>query len=163
MNKIIGSGALVLLGACVYGNPVNHEKFYSTADITKVDWARVDGKGSSCQTNWFFGLIPLGSNSLASAVERAELSKVAYVDTDTVLYLPLLMTRECTNVYGELTPAARSALMYKYSDENSTGRTIGSPAPNAMTARAPARAESVIPTAPAASKSDYDFLPPEGN
>ncbi|MDR2770015.1 MAG: hypothetical protein LBB08_01035 [Rickettsiales bacterium] len=97
------------LGACTYNKEVNFERFYGNADITKVDWSKVDGRGSSCQTNWLFGLLPAGNNSVASAVESAELSKVAFVNTDWTLYLPLLMTRECTNVWGELTPSARKA------------------------------------------------------
>lgn len=149
MQKLMSLCAILGLGACVYGNPVNYENFFSQSDITKVDWSKVDGKGSSCQTNWFFGLITAGSNSLASAVERAEISKIAYVDTDTVLYLPLLMTRECTNVYGELTPSARAAMAY-YDKEDDI------PAPKAK----PAVEEKDSKPDPV-SASDYDF--PAGN
>jgi hypothetical protein len=80
--------------------------------------------------------LPFGDNSVASAVQIAEISKIAYVSTDTVLYLPLLMTRECTNVWGELTPSARrsQALFDNFEDERP---------------RQPARTESV--------SSDYGF------
>ena len=101
----------LMLGACVYSNPVNYEKLYST-DLNKIDWSKVDGEGSSCQTNWFFGLIPFGDNSVASAVANAEISKIAYVDTDTVIYIPGIMYRDCTNVWGELTPSAKAAQVY---------------------------------------------------
>jgi hypothetical protein len=134
MKKIMLLGAVTALSACVYRSPVNYERFYSNADITKVDWSKVDGKGSSCQTNWFFGLLPAGNNSLSSAVERGEIAKISYVDTDTVLYLPLLMTRDCTNVYGELTPAARAAMAYYDNDDEFDAK--------------PAKAEA---------KSDYEF------
>jgi TRL-like protein family len=113
MKKIIQLSAILMLGACVYGNPINYEKFYTNADITKVDWTKVDGQGSSCQTNWFFGLLPFGDNSVAVAVENAEIARISYIDTDSVLYLPLLMSRECTNVWGELTPEARAAEAYR--------------------------------------------------
>jgi len=146
MKKILKIVPVLALGACIYNNPVNNEKFFSNADITKVDWSKVDGKGSSCQTNWFFGLVPFGDNSVASAVQIAEISKIAYVSTDVVLYLPLLMTRECTNVWGELTPSARSSLAMFDNFEDERPR----PAPRSTPARA---------AAPAASeaRSDYDF------
>jgi hypothetical protein len=112
IKKISGLAAIAALGACTYGNPVNYENFYGKSDVSKIDWTKVDGKGSSCQTNWFFGLLPFGDNSVASAVESAEIAKISYVDTDTTLYLPLLMFRECTNVWGELTPAAKAAMGY---------------------------------------------------
>ena len=128
MKKILSITSVLTLGACIYNNPVNNEKFFSNADITKVDWSRVDGKGSSCQTNWFFGLIPFGDNSVASAVQIAEVSKVAYVSTDVVLYLPLLMTRECTNVWGELTPSARASMAYYKSFDDEKPKPAAKPA-----------------------------------
>ena len=143
MKKILTITSVLALGACVYNNPVNNEKFFSHADITKVDWTKVDGKGSACQTNWFFGLMPFGDNSVASAVRRAEISKVAYVSTDTVLYLPLLMTRNCTNVWGELTPAARSNAAFFDNFEDERPRRAAAPAPR--------------PAVTATAMSDYDF------
>ena len=176
MKKCLRAAAALCLGGCVYGTPVNNEGFYSNADITKVDWSRVDGKGSSCQTNWLFGLIPAGDNSLASAVARGDIAKIAYVDTDWVLYLPLLMSRDCTNVYGELTPIARTALSYRNAERNKTvspnpASSISSvsAAPASMTSAS--ATPSATPSAKAASKSatstkpgsvsesvsDYDF------
>ena len=133
MDKFLGLTLALALGACVYGSSPNSEGFYGNADITKVNWSKVDGKGTSCQTNWFLGLFPVGSNSVATAVDRGDIAKIAYVETDTVLYLPILMFRNCTNVYGELTPAARTAQMF----------SRPTPAASAAT--------------PTPAKSDYDF------
>jgi hypothetical protein len=148
MKRVLILPAAACLGACVYGNPVNNERLYANADITKVDWSRIDGKGSSCQTNWFFGLMPVGSNSLASAVERGELARVSYVDTDTVLYAPLLMTRECTNAYGELTPAARAAMAHYGPSGGAKTPAVQKPAAAVKPAPVPAVSESA---------SDYNF------
>ena len=164
MKKTLSVAAALCLGACVYGNPVNNEGFFANSDITKVEWARVGGRGTSCQTNWFFGLIPFGSNSLASAVERGGITKVAYVDTDMVLYLPLLMTRECTNVYGEV-GAKRSDSIYR-SSSASTGASASTggassvkPAVSAASAASKTEVSASAGSAPAASvsASDYDF------
>jgi hypothetical protein len=161
MKKTLSVAVALCLSACVYGNPVNNEGFFANSDITKVEWARVGGKGSSCQTNWFFGLIPFGSNSLASAVERGGITKIAYVDTDSVLYLPLLMTRECTNVYGEV-GARRSDSVYRSSGAStSTGASAGgaSAVKPAVSAASAASKPEVPGSAPVASvsASDYDF------
>jgi hypothetical protein len=177
MKKILSLGMILGLGACVYGNPVNYEKFYGNTDITKIDWSKVDGQGSACQTNWFFGLLPLGDNSVPAAIESAEIAKVAYIDTDTSLYLPLLMTRECTNVWGELTPSARAAMKYNdfNQDEDETDAFETKPKPVvAPKATAKAMPKPVIETKPEAkavsetkaepkavvkaeSKSDYEM------
>ena len=159
MKKTLSVAAALCLGACVYGNPVNNEGFFANSDITKVEWARVGGRGTSCQTNWFFGLIPFGSNSLASAVERGGITKVAYVDTDMVLYLPLLMTRECTNVYGEV-GARRSDSIYRNSSTGASASVGGaSSVKPAVSAASVAPKPEVPGSAPAASvsASDYDF------
>ena len=168
MKKLAKIIPLLMLGACVYGSPVNYEKFYGNSDITKVDWSRVDGRGSACQTNWFFGLLPFGDNSVPTAIERAELAKVSYIDTDTVFYLPLLMTRDCTNVWGELTPAAREAQRYNedFDDEfDEEDIPVKKPAavtpkiqPKAAAAKSTeAKAAAEINTA---AKSDYEMPKP---
>ena len=125
MKKLLSMFMTLALGACVYGGAVNNEGFYGNTDITKIDWTKVDGKGSSCQTNWFFGLMPFGNKSVASAVESADLARVWYVDTETVLYWPLLMARDCTNVYGELTPVARAARDYRHIGREPRAATAG--------------------------------------
>ena len=104
MKRFIALSAAAALGACVYGNPANYERYFGNADIGKIDWTKVNAKGSSCQTNWL-GFIPAGNMSVPSAVKRGNLAKVAYVDTDTVVVFPILV-RECTNVYGEADPLA---------------------------------------------------------
>ncbi|MCL2018030.1 MAG: TRL-like family protein [Alphaproteobacteria bacterium] len=105
MKKVITLSAAFALGACVYGNPANYERYYGNADISKVDWTKVDSRGSSCQTN-FLGFIPVGSQSVPAAVKNGNLAKVAYVDTDTVVAFPLFV-RECTNVWGEKSTEAQ--------------------------------------------------------
>jgi hypothetical protein len=154
MTKILKIAGVLSLGACVYGSPVNYEKFYANSDITKVDWSKADGKGSSCQTNWLFGLLPAGSNSLASAVRSAGISKIAYVDTETVLYLPLLMTRECTNVYGTTAPIG-----YDFDD---AAESVAAPKPVAVKKPAAKSAKAAAKSAEAKteSKSDYDLPAP---
>jgi len=136
MRRLLNLAPVLALAACVHGNPVNNENFFGMADVTKVDWTKVDGRGSSCQTNWFFGLLPTGSNSLASAVERGDIARIAYVDTDTELYLPLLMYRDCTNVYGELKPAARAAMARHSAEDNRNRAGRGGTPPMLPTADA---------------------------
>jgi len=99
MKKVIVLSAVVALGACTYGNPPNYERYYGNADISRVDWTRVDAKGKACQTNWL-GFIPTGSQSVARAVERGNLARVVYIDTETIVMWPIFV-RDCTNVYGQ--------------------------------------------------------------
>ncbi|MCL2369206.1 MAG: TRL-like family protein [Alphaproteobacteria bacterium] len=96
--------SLLFLTACMYGNHPNSERFFANADITQVDWTEVNARGSACQWNWF-GLIPTGSNSLPRAVENADIARLAFVDTDTIVFFPLFIA-ECTNVWGVKTDAA---------------------------------------------------------
>ena len=100
MRKILNLLPIVFLGACVYNNAPNAERFYVGADINAVDWTRVNAKGRACETMWLWS-IPVGDNSVATAVENGQIARIAYIDSDTMLALPLPMVRRCTNVYGE--------------------------------------------------------------
>lgn len=97
MKKLLAITSVIALGACTYGNPVNNEKFFMNADITSVDWSKVNASADSCQTNILY-MIPFGDNSVPAAVEEAKIKQIAYIDTDTRLYP--LVSRECTNVWG---------------------------------------------------------------
>lgn len=98
MKKALALVSVIALAACTYGNPVNNEQFFKEADITAVDWSKVNADGYACQTNILY-FIPVGDNSLPRAVNDAKVKKIAYVDTDTTVYP--LFSRECTNVWGE--------------------------------------------------------------
>ena len=98
MKKSISLLSILALGACVYGTPVNNEGLYSNMTLENVDWSKVNKKGYSCQTN-LFGIIPLGDNSVPTAIKKAKIQKLSYIDTDYTVYFPL-MSRECTNVWG---------------------------------------------------------------
>lgn len=101
MKKFLSLASIIALAACTYGNPVNNEKFFSESDITKVDWTQVNASSYACQTNVLY-FIPFGDNSLPAAVEKGNIAHVSYVDTDTTVYP--LVSRECTNVWGQKKP-----------------------------------------------------------
>jgi len=105
MKKIASVIALTALAGCMYGNPANYERYYGNADITKIDWNKVDAEASACQYNWL-GFLPTGNQSLARAVEYGDIAKIAYVDTDTIIVFPLFIA-ECTNVYGTKSDEAK--------------------------------------------------------
>ncbi|MCL2737249.1 MAG: TRL-like family protein [Alphaproteobacteria bacterium] len=105
MKKLIMLAPVLALSACMYGNPANYERYFGNADISQIDWTRVDAEASACQYNWF-GFIPTGNRSVARAVEQGNIARIAYIDSDTVVLFPLFIA-ECTNVYGERTVEAR--------------------------------------------------------
>ncbi|MCL1786044.1 MAG: TRL-like family protein [Alphaproteobacteria bacterium] len=105
MKKLFALALVPALSACMYGNPPNYERYFGNADISKVDWTKVDAEASACQYNWL-GFIPTGNQSVARAVEYGDIAKIAYVDTDTVAIFPLFVA-ECTNVYGEKSVEAK--------------------------------------------------------
>ena len=148
MKKPLSLLSVLALGACVYGTPINQEGLYDQMDLTKIDWAAINKSGSSCQTNILF-MIPLGDNSLPTAVKSAKIEKLSYVDTDYTLYFPV-MSRECTNVWGighdlpvmdlpvipepvatDAKPAEKSAKKSKKSEKAAEPITV--PAPEATT------------------------------
>jgi len=105
MKKITAITSALALSACMYGNPPNYERYFGNADISKIDWTRVDAEASACQYNWL-GFIPTGNRSVARAVEHGEIARILYIDSDTVMLFPLFVA-ECTNVYGEKSDEAK--------------------------------------------------------
>ena len=98
MKKTISILVALMLCACVYKDPLDNGGFYSETDLATVDWSTVNKSGRACQTS-LFGIIPFGDNSVPKAVEKAKIQKLVYVDTDYILYFPIL-SRSCTNVWG---------------------------------------------------------------
>ena len=99
MKKTISILSVLALGACVYGTPVNNEGLYTEMDLTTVDWTAVNKHGRACQTN-LFGVIPFGDKSVPTAVRNGKIQYLSYVDTDSVMYFPLILSKECTNAWG---------------------------------------------------------------
>ncbi|MDR0803685.1 MAG: TRL-like family protein [Rickettsiales bacterium] len=108
--------AILGLGACTYGGTANQEKFFTEADITKVDWSTVNANGYACQTNLLY-ILPVGDKSLPNAVEDGNITKIAYIDTDSTIYP--FFSRDCTNVWGagSLKPADKGAHDYALPEE----------------------------------------------
>ncbi|MDR1360726.1 MAG: TRL-like family protein [Rickettsiales bacterium] len=98
MKKILILTGALALGACT----VQTTPAVNTTDLNKVEFSKISEmkRGESCHKKFLLVFGPFGTQSIARATEKGEISKVNFVDYSATVAFPFYADN-CTVVYGE--------------------------------------------------------------